>query len=169
MSAATQGSAVIFGVSATSGTPPTYTIYDQSGTTLGSGYVSPTTSGASLIHSASTDTVTNESGDVIAVVGHGEYLECTFDLIPTGTTAANARKGATLPPLMSSVVTAGFDVVRIGPFADGFNVAGGSVPETSRWLYYGGGSVKISSDGHATVSLPLRRYPGIVGGAAIID
>ena len=170
MSAATQGKAPIFGVSATAGTPPTFTIYDQSGSSLAAGYINPITSSASVTHSASTDTVTNESGDVVAVIGHGEYLEATFELVPVGaTTVADARKAATLPPLMSSIVTAGFDVIRMGPFTDGLNVAGTGGVENSRWIYNGGGSVKISSDGHATVSLPLRRYPGIVGGTAIVD
>ena len=164
-----QGTAQIFGTSATSGVPPTYTVYDATGTTLGSGWVNPITASVSVSHQASVETVTNESGDVVAVIGHGEYLEATFELIPSGSSVANARKAATLFPLGSTVVTAGFDVIRMGPFADGLNVAGGSAPETSRWLYNGGATDKITSDGKAGLSVPLKRYPYIVGGAAIVD
>ena len=169
MAATQQGSAVIFGISAASGTPATFTVYDASGTTLGAGYVSPIITGANVNHSAEVDTIKSDSGEVVAVIGHGEFLEATFECIPSGTTVANARKAAVLPPLGATVITAGFDVIRMGPFADALNVAGGSPPENSRWIYMGGGSVRESSDGHATLSLPLKRYPGIVGGAAIID
>lgn len=165
-----QGTAQIFGTSATSGTPPSYTVRDASNNTLGTGWVNPITSGVSVSHQAATETVTNESGDVVAVIGHGEYLEATFEFIPSGNSVANARKAATLFPLGATVETSGFDVIRMGPFADGLNVnSGGVAPETSRWIYMGGASDKLSSDGKATMTVPLRRYPSIVGGAAIVD
>lgn len=169
MAATQQGTAQIFGTSAANGVPPTFTVYDATGTTLGAGWVSPIVSGLSVSHQAEVDTVKNESGEVVAVIGHGEYLEATFEFIPSGSSLANARLAGRLWPLGASVVTAGFDVVKMGPFADGLNVAGGSAPETSRWIYMGGASERLSSDGHATVSVPLKRYPGIVGGTAITD
>lgn len=162
MSFATQGAAPIFGSAGI-----TFTIYDQAGTTLGSGFVMPTVSGFNLTHNGEVARTKNASGDVDAVTGSGEFIECAFTLLPTGTSAANALKSSLLPPLMSTVVISGAKVIRVGPFTDAINVAGGSAPENSRWIYEGGGSVQFSSEGHATLNVTLRRYPGIVGGAAI--
>lgn len=165
-----QGGAVIFGISSTSGTNPTLQIYKPDGSDFLTAYVSPNISGVSVQHAVRSEPIIGDAGDPVAIIGNGDYLEATFECIPFGTTTANARKSAMLPPTGSSVVTTGFDIIPQGPFADGFNVnAGGAAPETSRWLYFGGGSIKISSDGKATVSLPLKRYPKIVGGVAIVD
>lgn len=168
MAYAQQGSAVLFGTNATSGTPPTFTLYGQAGTTV-SGYAAPIVSGANVSHQAANETITNESGEIVAAIAHGEYLECTFDLIPSGADLATARLTSRLPAVGSTMVTAGFDVIPMGPFTDGLNVAGGSAPETSRWIYVGGGSIRLSSEGHATLSLPMKRYPSIVGGTAIVN
>jgi len=164
MSFATQGKGPLFGTSSVAATPVTFTIYNQSNTSLGAGYVMPTVTGYNLTHNAEVARTKDGNGDIDAVTGHGEYIECQFDLLATGTSLANARLSATVPPVMSTVVIAGADVIACGPFADAVNSGSGS-----RWIYEGGGSVKFTADGHATLSLTLRRYPNITGGVAITD
>ncbi len=168
MAYASQGTAPLFGTSATVASPITFTIYNQSNTSLGSGYVMPTVTGWNVTHQADNIKTKDSHGNIQSTTGHGEYLECQFDLVPDGTSLANSRLASTLPPIMSTVVISGADVFPSGPFADAINVAGGSAPETSRWIYEGGGSVRQSNDGHAVVSITLRRYPNIVGGTAIV-
>lgn len=165
------GKAVIFGTSATSGTPISFTIKTPgSGSTSLTGYVYPIITGVNVSHQAETDMIKNESGDVVAVITHGEYLEATFECVPSGGTLADARTSATLPALGSTVIITGADVIPIGSFADGINVTDGdSTTIGKRWIYLGGGTVRTSSDGHATMSLPLKRFPGVTGGTAIVD
>ena len=167
MAYATQGTAPLFGTSASNGSPITFTIYDQAGTTLGAGYVMPVVGGFNVTHNADNIRTKDASGDIQSTTGHGEFLECQFDLIPDASSPANSRLASRIPPLMSTVVISGADVIACGPFADSINVAGGSPPETSRWIYEGGGSIRMTQDGIAAVSLTLRRYPKIVGGTAI--
>lgn len=167
MSFAQQGGAIQFGTEAAQGTPVTFTIYNQAGTSLGSGYVMPTVNNYSITHNAEIARSKDGSGEINHIIGHGEYLEATFELVPKGDSLANSRKAMTAPPLLSTVVIAGAPVFPMGPFADAVNVAGGSAPETSRWIYEGGASDRITSDAPAAVSMTLRRYTKIVGGAAI--
>lgn len=163
-----QGSQPIFGTSASS-TPISFTIYRPSdGASLGSGYVMPVVGGFNVTHNAENVRTRDGSGDIQSTTGHGEFIECQFDLIPDASTLADSRKSATIPPLMSTIVVANADVIPCGPFADAINVNPlGSAPETSRWIYEGGGSIRMTQDGIAAVSLTLRRYPKIVGGTAI--
>ena len=166
MGHATQGSAPRFGTSAAAATPITFTIYNQANTSLGAGFVMPSVNGWNLTHPAETARTKDSNGDITAVTGHGEMLECQFDLLPIGSSLPNMRLSMTLPPLMSTVAIAGADIFAAGPFADAINTDGSS---TQRWIYEGGGNVSTTNEGHARLSLTLRRYPGITGGAAITD
>jgi hypothetical protein len=166
MGHATQGSAPRFGTSSVAATPITFTIYDQAGTTLGSGFVMPSVNGWNLTHNVEVARTKDSNGDITATTGHGEMLECQFDLLPIGSTLADMRKSLTLPPVMATVAITGADIFPAGSFVDAINTNGSS---TQRWIYEGGGSVSASNEGHARLSVTLRRYPGITGGAAITD
>lgn len=161
MGFATQGKAPIFGVGAV-----TFTLIGPDGTTV-SGYVMPTVNSANITHNGATNETKNTSGDIDAVTVSGEYIECAFTLIPTGTSSANALTAATVPKANSTVTISGARVIAVGPFSDALNVASsGSLPDTARWIYTTGGSLAISSEGHASLNLTMRRYPAIAGGTA---
>lgn len=152
-----QGTVPIRGTSATVGSPITFTILGPGGTApIASGYVTPIVSGITITHQGSSDTVLNGDGEIVGVGAWGEYFEATFTLIPVGASEAAARLSATLPPLMSTVEIAAADPIQAGSVSS-IIVASG----TSRWLYVGGGSLSLSQDGQATMTLPLRRYPSV--------
>lgn len=171
MPAATQGAAPGFGTyGGTSGsmTPITFTVYDAAGTTLGSGFVMPTVDGFTLTHNYETATTRKGNGDFDSHTSHGEYLELSVDLVFTASSLsalANVERGF---PLGSTIAISGAPVRAMGSFADAINVAGGSAPETSRWHPMPGMSIRRTSSGTSTGSVTLRRYPGIVGGTAIV-
>ena len=164
MAFATHGKGPLFGTSAVAITPVAFSIYQATSASPISGYIMPTVTGYNLTHNGEVARTKDGNGDIDAVTGHGEFIEGQFEMLCTGTSLANARISATIPTLMATVVISGADVIACGPFADAVNSGSGS-----RWIYEGGGSVKFSQDGHATLSLTLRRYPNIAGGVAITD
>lgn len=171
MSAQTQGAAVGFGTfggSAGSRTPITFTVYDAAGTTLGSGFVMPSVTGFNLTQNGEVTNTKTGNGDYDSHTVHGEYLEASFDLLFVGSSEANQAKAERGWPPGSTVVISGAPVRAMGSFTDAINVAGGSAPETSRWHPMPGMSIRRTNSGESTGSVTMRRYPGIVGGAAIV-
>lgn len=153
-----QGKGFVFG------TPASYTAFDTANTTLGAGYVSPSTEGATVSHNTEVERVQDSDGDIVAVIMTGEYVECSFDLRPEGSTVANARLAATLPPVGATFQITGMPIIKVGAFVDVFNTDGS---DTKKWIYEGGGQVRGTNTGKYTVTLPLRRYQGITPGAVI--
>lgn len=167
MAQATQGAAKIYGTSADPATPMTFTLYGLNGSSV-AGYVVPSVTGVSITHNTENSRTKNSGGEYDSTTCHGEFLEGQFDLLPSGTTEANAILSARIPAAGSTMVIAGASVIPCGSWADAVNVAGGSAPETSRWIYEGGGNLRMTNDGHTVASLTFRRYPNIVGGTAIV-
>lgn len=163
MGFATQGAAPTFGTAAV-----TFTIYPPNdGTTAYSGYLMPTVTGYNITHGVGATETKNASGDIDAVTYHGEYIECAFTLLPTGSSTANTLASSRVPAPGSTMTISGAPVTAFGSFSDALNVSGSSLPLNARWIYTGSGSIQRSSEGHATMNLTFRRYPGIVGGTAI--
>jgi hypothetical protein len=162
MGYATQGAAPLFGAGA-----PTFVLKTAANADV-SGYIMPTVTGYNITHNVGSTETKDESGDIDAVTFHGEYIECAFTLLPTGASSANALSSARIPQPGATMTVSGGPITAVGSFADALNVASsGSLPDTARWIYSGGGSIQRSSDGHATLNLTFRRYPLIVGGTAI--
>lgn len=146
------------------GTPASFTAYDTSNVSLGAGYISPATESASVTHNADVERVQDSDGDFAAVIMTGEYVECAFDLRPEGTSVANAKLAATLPPIGATFQITGMPIIAVGAFVDVFNTDGS---DAKKWIYEGGGQLRMTNTGKAMVSLTLRRYQGITPGAAI--
>jgi hypothetical protein len=171
MASQTQGAANGFGTyggTAGSRTPVSFTVHNASNTSLGAGFVMPTVDGFTLTHNYETSNTRLGNGDYDSHTVHGEYLELSCDLVFSASTEANqilAERG--FPP-GSTISISGAPVRSMGSFTDAINVAGGSAPETSRWHPMPGMTIRRTSTGTSTGSITLRRYPGIVGGAAIV-
>ena len=146
------------------GTPASYTAFDTANTTLGAGYLSPATEGVSVTHNADVERVQDADGDFAAVILTGEYVECSFDLRPEGSSVSDARLAATLPPIGATFQITGMPIIKVGAFVDVFNTNGS---DAKKWIYEGGGQVRGTNTGKYMVTLPLRRYQGITPGAAI--
>lgn len=158
MAATFQGKAFVYG------TPASYTAFGLNNVSLGAGYVSPATEGASVSHNAEVERVQDSDGDYAAVIMTAEYVECTFELRPEAASAADARLSATLPPVGATFQITGMPIIKVGAFTDVFNTNG---TDTKKWIYEGGGSVRGTNTGKYMVTLPLRRYQGITPGEAI--
>lgn len=128
----------------------------------------PTVDGFTLTHNYETATTRKGNGDYDSHTAHGEYLELSVDLVFTASSLSNLALVERGFPLGSTISIAGAPVRPMGSFTDAINVAGGSTPETSRWHPMPGMSIRRTSSGTSTGSVTLRRYPGIVGGAAIV-
>lgn len=151
----------IFGTKRTT-TAVTFALYEANSNLISSsGYVMPTVSNYDLTHNASSVQASDGSGNIDASATFGEFLEATFELMPTGTTLANAELSCRLPPLGATLVISGANEIFAGSFSNAINSGTGS-----RWIYEGGGSVRFASDGFATVSITCRRYPNIAATAA---
>lgn len=171
MAANTQGAANGFGTyggSSGSMTPITFTVYDAAGTTLGSGFVMPTVEDFSLTHNFDVSNTRKGNGDYDSHTVSGGYVEAQFTLAFTGSSAANQAAGERGFPEGSTVVISGAPVRACGPWSDCLNVTSGGLPDTARWHPMPGMSFRRSSTGPSTGTITMRRYPGIVGGAAIV-
>jgi hypothetical protein len=171
MASQTQGAANGFGTyggSAGARTPVTFTAYNAANTSLGAGYVMPTVDGFTLTHNFETTNTRLGNGDYDSHTVHGEYLELACDLVFVGSSEANQALAERGFPPGSTIVISGAPVRSMGSFTDAINVAGVSAPETSRWHPMPGMSIRRTSSGTSTGSVTLRRYPGIVGGSAIV-
>jgi hypothetical protein len=151
----------IFGTSKTT-TPVSFELREANTTLITSaGYVMPTVSNYDLTHNASSTQSSNGSGDIDASATFGEFLEATFELVPAGSSLANAELSCRIPPLGATLVISGANTITAGSFADAINSGSGS-----RWIYEGGGSLRFTSDGFASVSITCRRYPSIAATTA---
>jgi len=172
MPAQTQGGAVGFGTyggSSGSMTPITFTVYDASNTSLGSGFVMPVVDGFTVTQNGDAVNTKNGRGDIDSHTVSGEYLEASFDLVFTGSSAANQALAERGFPPGSTISISGAPVRAMGSFSDAINVASsGSLPDTARWHPMPGMSIRRTSSGTSTGSVTLRRYPLIAGGAAIV-
>lgn len=162
MGYATQGAAPNFGTVGVA-----FSLYAPSGGAAISGYIMPTVTGYNITHGLGTTETKNESGDIDAVTFHGEYIECAFTLLPTGSSSVDMLKSAKVPAPGSTMTITGAPISEFGSFTDALNVTGSTLPQSARWIYIGGGSVQRSNEGIATLNLTFRRYPLIAGGAAI--
>lgn len=131
------------------------------GTITCTGYLSPqgNAQGISLDHSADVDEIKSQAGVTSGLILNNDILSCTIELVPEGSTLANAVDSADLPPAGTGVTLASFPVIKMGGFADSINSAA--------WVYVGGGRINGAADGKWTMTLPLRRYTGITSTTAI--
>lgn len=127
-----------------------------------SGYVSPNLQTLRVNHTADADRIKGQTGKTTGLIFEDDVLECTFEVIPEGTTVANAKKSAGLPAAGTAFTLSGLPVIEMGGFADALNDAG-----TSPWIYEGGGSINMMANGKSTLTLPLKRYPQITSGTVV--
>jgi hypothetical protein len=147
-----QGKGHVFGLGAT------IAFTKPDGTSL-SGYVTPDIQTLRVSHQPKVDEIKGQDGEYNAFIVSGEKVECEFTFIPQGTTIANAKLSAQMPPIGSSGAISGLPVIPFGSFADVFN--------TGVWYYQGAGSDSGQNDTNWTGTFTLVRYPGITTTTAI--
>lgn len=136
-------------------------IYSLAGGTLAcslSGYVSPNLQTLRANHNADVIEIKGQDGNVNGVIANNDWVECTFDFIPQGSTIANSKLSAGTPAAGTGFTIANLPVITFAGIADVFN--------TDDWIYVGG-NFELPSDRNAVGSITLRRYPGITSTTAI--
>lgn len=142
-------------------------IHGLSTTTLScslSGYVSPNLASLKVSHTADRIAVKSLLGRTTGLIFEDDQIECTFEVLPEGTTVANAKLSAGIPAAGSAFGITGCHIVACGGFTDAINTGGGN---TQPWIYEGGGGINGVSDEKWTATLPMKRYLYITSGTAI--
>jgi hypothetical protein len=138
--------------------PPTFTMYDATGSDVTTGWVNPEMDEASITVGFTAKEQMDTSGEISQIRFHGEYLEATFTLRPTSTNSAQTMKSARLPGAGYSFAISGMKIIQMGSFADAFNTNGSS---TQPWFAQPGASLRGPSQEAATVTVTCRRYAAI--------
>lgn len=143
-------------------------IHSLSGGALGcaalAGYVSPNLQTLRVSHSADRLAIKSQAGKTTGLIFEDDSIECTFEVIAEGTTIANAKLSAGLPPAGSGFTITGLPIIAFGGFTDALNTNGAN---TQPWIYEGGGSLNLVNDDKGTVTITLKRYLQITSATPI--
>lgn len=129
-----------------------------------SGYVSPNLQSYRFVHAADVEKIKGQAGKTTGVICEDDTLEITLEIIPEGTTIANAKKSAGVPAAGTAFAVTGMPIIEAGGFTDALNTDGAN---TQPWIYEGGASWNGLAAGKQTMSLPLKRYLQITSGTAV--
>ncbi len=121
-----------------------------------------------ITHECDSEQIKNSSGEVVANVSSGDRLSATFNVIPSGATAADAKLAAAIPNGNGRVNVTVADAVSIGSAFTAGSPPTGADSINGDWIYIGGGSVKFTQSGKAMLSLPCVKYALINGATAAI-
>lgn len=146
------------------GTKATVKVYDSAnGILLAAGIA--TLESMDISHEADVEQVKNSSGEIVANVSSGDRLSATFNIIPSGTTPADALLAAAIPNGNGRVNVTLADSVSIGGLLSG-GAGTGANAINGDWIYNGGGSLKFTQSGKAMLTLPCMKFSLISGSTA---
>jgi hypothetical protein len=112
-----------------------------------------------VTHEADTEEVRNSAGEVVGHIGYNERVTLNLNLIPSGANAAAALAFCSLAPVNGTVEITGAPNITL--------MGSSNVLNTGRFIYAGGGSVKMTQTGKAMVSITVKKYKNLTTGAAI--
>ena len=112
-----------------------------------------------LTHEADTEEVRNSGGEVVSHIGYNERVTLNLNLIPSGANATAALAFCSLAPVNGTVGITGAPVIKMMGTSDILN--------TGRFIYAGGGSVKMTQSGKATVSITVKKFKNLTTAAAV--
>jgi hypothetical protein len=112
-----------------------------------------------ITHEADTEEVRNSAGEVVGHIGYNERITLNLNLIPSGANAAAALAFCSLGPVNGTVEITGAPNISMMGTANVLN--------TGRFIYAGGGSVKMTQTGKAMVSITVKKYKNLTTGAAV--
>jgi hypothetical protein len=112
-----------------------------------------------VTHEADTEEVRNSAGEVVGHIGYNERITLNLNLIPSGANAAAALAFCSLGPVNGTVEITGAPNISMMGTANVLN--------TGRFIYAGGGSVKMTQTGKAMVSITVKKYKNLTTGAAV--
>ena len=96
---------------------------------------------------------------MVGHIGYNERVTLNLNLIPSGANAAAALAFCSLAPVNGTVGITGAPVIKMMGTADILN--------TGRFIYAGGGSVKMTQSGKAMVSITVKKFKNLTTAAAV--
>jgi len=112
-----------------------------------------------LTHEADTEEIRNSAGETVGHIGYNERVTLNLNLIPSGANAAAALAFCSLAPVNGTVSITGAPVIKMMGVADVLN--------SGRFIYAGGGSVKMTQSGKAMVSITVKKFKNLTTAAAV--
>ncbi len=112
-----------------------------------------------LTHESDTEEIRNSGGEVVGHIGYNERVTLNLNMIPSGANAAAALAFCSLAPVNGTVSITGAPVIKMMGVADVLN--------SGRFIYAGGGSVKMTQSGKAMVSITVKRFKNLTTAAAV--
>jgi len=112
-----------------------------------------------ITHESDTEEVRNSAGEVVGHIGYNERVTLNLNLIPSGANAAAALAFCSLAPVNGTVSITGAPVIKMMGVADVLN--------SGRFIYAGGGSVKMTQSGKAMVSITVKKFKNLTTAAAV--
>jgi hypothetical protein len=140
------------------GSPATVTMYSSDNSTAVFSSLASIES-YDITHEADTEEVRNSAGEVVGHIGYNERITLNLNLIPSGANAAAALAFCSLGPVNGTVEITGAPNISMMGTANVLN--------TGRFIYAGGGSVKMTQTGKAMVSITVKKYKNLTTGAAV--
>ena len=140
------------------GSPATVTMYRSDNSTAVFSSLASIES-YDITHEADTEEVRNSAGEVVGHIGYNERITLNLNLIPSGANAAAALAFCSLGPVNGTVEITGAPNISMMGTANVLN--------TGRFIYAGGGSVKMTQTGKAMVSITVKKYKNLTTGAAV--
>jgi len=130
-----------------------------------SGYVQPNLQSLRLVDNGDVDVIKDQGGEIGSYIFSGQWLECTINFIPEGTTIANAKISAQAPTHGAGMLITGMPIIAMGPFTDAWNTNGA---QSQPWVYFPSANLDHSNDQKAMGSYTFRRAIGITSAIAIV-
>jgi hypothetical protein len=118
-----------------------------------------------ITHEADTEEVRNSIGEVVGHIGYNERVVLNLNLIPSGATAAAALAFCSLAQVNGTVRISGAPIIAMMNYGDVLNTE--DVLMGGRFIYAGGGSVKLTQSGKAMVSITVKKYKNLTAGASV--
>jgi hypothetical protein len=112
-----------------------------------------------ITHESDTEEVRNSGGEVVGHIGYNERVTLNLNLIPSGADATAALAFCSLAPVNGTVAISGAPNISMMGTANILN--------TGRFIYAGGGSVKMTQSGKAMVSITVKKYKNLTTAAAV--
>ena len=158
--------------------PPTIIFYKDGGTAHNSSFVNPVVESYSIAPFADHRELVGASGEVTSTRTTRSGLECTLQIRPEGTTAANARLSGSIPSVGNTAAISGMAVIKMGTFLDAWNVSYNATPTahvayttdgTTLWHVVSVSPMTGGPQDPQMYSVTMRRYAGLASNVVVAD
>jgi len=142
----------------------TISLLSSAGVAEIAGYIQPNLQSLRLVDNGDADVIKDQAGELGSYIFSGQYLECTINFIPEGTTIANAKKSAQAPTHGAGMLMTGMPIIAMGAFTDAWNTNSGN---TQPWIYFPSANLDHANDSKLMATYTFRRAIGITSAVNI--